>query len=615
MLPGTLPIRSGVQVESGTLALTVRRVQETVATHSAGRIWTARLILENLLASAGKRKIAWEDPVEATVNLVGSPLDFTSLATRIAHAAIQAPFLQARWEIAAQAVGEAATNRPKVEGQFSFDLEQLAAQVGQLVDLSRWQLAGQGHGQFSLQEAAEDQFEASANLELRRLHAETESLRVDEPQVRLAGDFRWDRQAGQLASQNLECLTSTLAWRGRGLKLSTSKSGQAVVEGQVAFRTDIRRLAAALRLEAPPAAVAGWTDMPATGQVQLRTDRGRLQAQVTLDYNWDALAGFFGPEVRLHGTDRATFQVTGPEHDGQRSGQQPRAWSWRWQVAADAGWQSATVYGLPLGEARWQGTLGAGQLRSEPLRVAVGKEGRLTVQPSMRLDPEPRLLTFPAGPLLSAVTLSPEVSENILKYVAPVLAGATRTTGTFSLQLDQGQIPLDAPSLAELSGRLAIGRLSVAPGPTTEQLVTLVRQIEALAQRRLPGSAKAAGRGLITIDGRTIEFRLSRGRVHHRGLEFLVDGVPVRSSGSVGLDQTLDVTIEVPILDKWVRRQRALQPLAGQVLTIPVRGTFQRPRIDQRVVADLSTRMLQGAAERALGDELNRQLEKLFRKK
>ena len=166
-----------------------------------------------------------------------------------------------------------------------------------------------------------------------------------------------------------------------------------------------------------------------------------------------------------------------------------------------------------------------------------------------------------------------------------------------------------------MSGRLAIDRLSVAPGPTTEQVVALVRQIEALAERRLPGSAKATGRRLITIDGRTIEFHLARGRVHHRGLEFLVDGVPVRSSGSVGLDQTLDVTIEVPILDQWVQRQRALQPLAGQVLTIPVRGTFQRPRIDQRVVADLSTRMLQGAAERALGDELNRQLEKLLRRK
>ena len=66
---------------------------------------------------------------------------------------------------------------------------------------------------------------------------------------------------------------------------------------------------------------------------------------------------------------------------------------------------------------------------------------------------------------------------------------------------------------------------------------------------------------------------------------------------------------------KWVRRQRALQPLAGQVLVIPVRGTFQRPRIDHRVVADLSARMLQSTAERVLGDELNRQLEKLFRRK
>ena len=72
---------------------------------------------------------------------------------------------------------------------------------------------------------------------------------------------------------------------------------------------------------------------------------------------------------------------------------------------------------------------------SSRLSLAVG-EGQLTAAPNVRFDPEPAELTLPAGPLITNVRISPEVSEAMLKYVAPVLAGATQSEGQFSLQLD-----------------------------------------------------------------------------------------------------------------------------------------------------------------------------------
>jgi len=59
--------------------------------------------------------------------------------------------------------------------------------------------------------------------------------------------------------------------------------------------------------------------------------------------------------------------------------------------------------------------------------------------------------------------------------------------------------------------------------------------------------------------------------------------------------------------------KRALQSLTGQTIKIPIRGTFSKPQIDQRAVADLSRQMLQGAATEAIGGEINRALEKLFK--
>ena len=75
-------------------------------------------------------------------------------------------------------------------------------------------------------------------------------------------------------------------------------------------------------------------------------------------------------------------------------------------------------------------------LRIDPLALAVA-EGQLNAAPDVRLDPEPMLLTLPKGPVLTNVKISPEVSEAMLKYIAPVLAGATQSEGQFSLQLDR----------------------------------------------------------------------------------------------------------------------------------------------------------------------------------
>ena len=59
--------------------------------------------------------------------------------------------------------------------------------------------------------------------------------------------------------------------------------------------------------------------------------------------------------------------------------------------------------------------------------------------------------------------------------------------------------------------------------------------------------------------------------------------------------------------------KRAFQSLAGQVLKIPIQGTFDNPRFDSRAVADLSQARLQGAASQVIGDELNRAFDKLFK--
>jgi hypothetical protein len=100
------------------------------------------------------------------------------------------------------------------------------------------------------------------------------------------------------------------------------------------------------------------------------------------------------------------------------------------------------------------------------------------------------------------------------------------------------------------------------------------------------------------------------GRVEHQNFQIEIGDVVVRTSGYVGLDQSLSLVAEIPIRDKWVQRDPFLRGLKGQTLKIPIRGTLQKPRLDKQVIARLSRQMLQGAADGLLNDAIDRRLKK-----
>jgi hypothetical protein len=288
-------------------------------------------------------------------------------------------------------------------------------------------------------------------------------------------------------------------------------------------------------------------------------------------------------------------------------------WSRRVRAQLEFPWGGANVYGLPVGPGRLAATLGEGGIRVEPISLAVG-EGQLTAAPNIRFDPEPAELTMPAGPVLTNVRISPEVSEAMLKYVAPILAGSTQSEGQFSLQLQGVRVPLGDTKKADSAGQLTVHSVRVVPGAMARPIVDLAQQIEALAKRRDP-TALAARQPvtLLSIRDQQVNFRVVDGRVYHQNLEFQVGDVTVRSQGSVGLDETVSLTLQVPIQESWIAKEPLLAGLKGQSLSVPVAGTLTRPQLDQRAVASLSGQLIQNAAGQAVGGELNKAFDKLFK--
>lgn len=461
-----------------------------------------------------------------------------------------------------------------------------------------------------------------------------------QPQGELTGNLRFSQQGDRIAAE--------LTANGQKFALASLRAtGPQRAAGTGAYETIWQEPQLSLRAIA---AYDSFSDRVTFDQVQLQSNT--LQSVVsgsidklssvadvnvsgTISYDLaqvtPLLRPYLGNGIQLVGREQARFAMAGQMLErggvelqpvgltGQsaiRNSSYPLGgihWSRRVRAQLELPWSGANVYGLPVGAGRVVANLGDGALRVEPLSLTVA-EGRLTAAPHVRLDPEPAELSLPAGPLLTNVRISPEVSESMLKYVAPVLAGATQSEGMFSLDLDATRVPLAEPKRADTAGRLTVHSVRVVPGPLARELITLAQQVEALAKRRDPAAlATRPPVTLLAIRDQQVNFRMIEGRVHHQNLEFQVGEVVLRSQGSVGLDESLALTLSVPVQDAWITKEPLLAGLKGQVLQVPIGGTLTRPQLDQRAIANLSGQLLQNAAGQAIGNELNKALDKLFK--
>lgn len=114
------------------------------------------------------------------------------------------------------------------------------------------------------------------------------------------------------------------------------------------------------------------------------------------------------------------------------------------------------------------------------------------------------------------------------------------------------------------------------------------------------------------MSAQNIDFRVVNRRVHHGGLQFTAGKVLIRTQGSVGLDETLSITAEVPIDASWTGNDPSVAALRGQTLQIPIGGTLKNPTIDRRAFEKVAAQLVQSTARGALIDQLNKQFDKIL---
>jgi translocation and assembly module TamB len=263
------------------------------------------------------------------------------------------------------------------------------------------------------------------------------------------------------------------------------------------------------------------------------------------------------------------------------------------------GWDSATVYGFETGPGEVRTRLANGVARVNRVTATFGG-GRVTLRPTVFLDPLPGHAVFATGWVIEKARLTPEACAGALGYAVPPFARSTRAEGEISFLLNENRIPLSDPSRATLRGTLVLHQATVTAGPVVGEVA------------RLLGADNTT---LTLANEQAVPVWVENGRVFHDNLTLKLGGYFVKTSGSAGFDGSLDLVADVPIPGGWPLLKNSpvvAKALTGKRLKVPVRGTLDKPALDPRAFQAAVAKLVQETARDAGRELLQKELEKVF---
>lgn len=195
-------------------------------------------------------------------------------------------------------------------------------------------------------------------------------------------------------------------------------------------------------------------------------------------------------------------------------------------------------------------------------------------------------------------TLTAELCDDGLQFIVPELSDELTLEGAYSLELTKVRLPLGGEALqakqevTEIAGVLTLHDVTAGlKNEVTRNLIMLAAEMMGLGE--IPERIR------LTDDAR-LDFRFQQGRLHHDGLAIVLPdelpGFSFQTSGSVGLDESIDLAISMQIPLSALDDNPLARQLSEAPVELRVTGTANNPQIglpaDQDWVTRLTDRLL-----------------------
>jgi len=319
-------------------------------------------------------------------------------------------------------------------------------------------------------------------------------------------------------------------------------------------------------------------------------DKTKLKGQAECEYDWSAVsavAAQYLPEgLTLQGKRKDAVNFTSEYPSGQTDKLLANL-----TANAKLGFEQAGYMGLNFGPTDVDINIQKGLLKIAPFATTVN-EGQFNFAGQADFGQKPAQFKI-AKPmqLMKNIKINDQTTKKLLMYLNPIFADAVNVSGIANFSCEQLIIPFSAAAKnqTEVVGTISMDKVRLQASDLLGQILT---------------AAGTSARGaVITI--RPTKFVLRDGFLRYDDMQMDVGDNPVNFKGVIGLDKSLDMTITLPYTTRG-RTARLGGETSGQRITLPLKGTIDKPELD-------IGKFLEGQLRQQLEDQLRKGLEELFK--
>jgi hypothetical protein len=175
--------------------------------------------------------------------------------------------------------------------------------------------------------------------------------------------------------------------------------------------------------------------------------------------------------------------------------------------------------------------------------------------------------------------ITPALCGQGLQLIAPLLADEVAAQGAFSLRLAKFEVPVGGDPETRRQGTQIEGELQLHEASVTLRN-TVAKQVSDVILNLL---GKGLPERLTVAKDLVVDFEVNDGRIHHEGLALLLprgdSSVELISSGSVGLDESLDLQVAVKLPDSLLGGGELVRSVTEAPILLAVTGTMEQPQV------------------------------------
>ncbi len=275
--------------------------------------------------------------------------------------------------------------------------------------------------------------------------------------------------------------------------------------------------------------------------------------------------------IEITGNTASELQLNGPLSDPNATPGFRKA-----TAKTTLGWDSARLMGVDVGKATLQPQLADAVITLPPSIIATA-QGKVRLAGSVDLKPDEPLLLMPGtNRVLDGVKITPELTRQLLSRINPVFYYMADADGTVHLDVNDLRLPLGETMLdvGQGSGKVDLVKMRAQPSGWLSELLVMGKI--------------ASSKEMLAVELKGGSFRIDKGRIHYRDITLIfAQSFDAMFSGSVGLDETLDLIVSVPIRAEMLRQmgvkgavEQYAQMLEGTRIEIPLVGTRKHPQLD-----------------------------------